>query len=575
MKQFYSYMKPYWREMILSPILKLIEALLELLVPLILAGLIDQVLQGESFSSLLPQLGYLVALAFLGVVVALTAQYYAAKASVHLVKDLSDDLFEHISFLPVQSRQELTQQKLLTTLTADTLQVQTGLNLFLRLFLRAPIIVFGAVVMAFSLSPRLALIFLGMVAILFVAIYGLSLYAQPSYQAVKGKQEMLIETLDEHLSGFRLIRAFNQGKREQKNFTQTNQNYQQAAITAANRSTLINPTTYFIVNLALLILLWQGRLSHLTGLIGAGSLVALVNYLLQILQELLKLTTMIASLNQSLVSLKRIKQIFEMPRENLQTELVQREASFAYQLDQVSLTYHQAEEAALKELDLTIPKGMTLAITGSTGSGKSSLLNLLAGLLSPSQGQVKLGQWSGHLPTLNHWREQVSFVAQKNQLLSGSLRSYLTLVMTEEASDDRLWWALELAQAKDFIKERQGQLDTEIAPYGQNFSGGQKQRLAIAKSLLAKKSIIIWDDVTSALDYVTEHRIITGLRQHFPEVTLIMVTQRIKTLQSADKILVLDKGRLAGFGQHQELLMTSTLYRQFYLSQTGKEALDA
>lgn len=545
---------------------------MELLVPFVLAHIIDQILPQNNLSGLGIWLGILLSFGLVGVLVALLAQYYAAKASVGFANQVNQALFAHISQLSPQTRNKLSKSALASRLTADNLQVQTGLNLFLRLFLRAPIIVFGAMGMAFLISTRLTLIFLVMIVSLFMIVIGISRLSNPAYADLRQLQEGLMSQTDQQLSGFATIRAFDQTNLELSSFATSNQAYKHQALKVAKLANLINPATYLVVNLALMTLLWQGRIGFVSGRLTAGSLIALVNYLLQILQELLKLATMLTNLNQALVSSRRISGIFSLEKENLDA-LVSGNVgdSLGFTLKHVSLSYQDGEEPALADLTLNLSLGKLTGVVGATGSGKTSFINLLAGLWQPSQGVIEPHFPDKNALSLKDWRQQVSLVSQDKQLLSGSIRQHLTLGMAKEVSDEQLWWALDLAQAKDFISQRPGQLDATIEPFGRNFSGGQRQRLHLARAILQNRPLMILDDATSALDYVTEGQILAAIAEQLPNTRVIMVSQRLKTLQEADQILVLDKGNLVGQGHHEDLLSNCPTYRDLYQSQAREK----
>ncbi|MGT2895532.1 ABC transporter ATP-binding protein [Streptococcus entericus] len=569
MTYFLPFLKPYRWQLIWSPLLKLLEALLELLVPMALSIIIDQVLPQHQPRLLWFWGAGLIGLATFNVLVALLAQYLAAKASVGFATALNQALFHHVTGLSVHQQQALGNSALLTRLTVDVLALQTGLNLFLRLVLRAPIIVFGAVVMAFFISPSLTIIYLSMVAGLFGLAYGLSRRVSATFLFLKQQQEKLFSVISEQLSGMRLIRAFHQIDREQADYSKHQETYTHETIKAANLANLINPGTYIIVNLSLLVLIYQGRQDIFGGQLSAGALVALVNYLLQILQELLKMMSLTASLSQAWVSGQRIRGLFLEEEENLhQTYPIDHQSVLGYELETVGLTYGSADYPVLSNLSLTLPLGQFVGIVGTTGAGKSSVVNLLAGLLPPSRGRIslRLSRSSAEL-TLAEWRQAVRLVPQKSRLLSGTIRSNLMLGLSAPVSDETLWQALDLAQAKTFVQALPEQLDAPVAPLGANFSGGQRQRLALARALVKPSPVLILDDATSALDYLTEMKVLSAIKAQFPDTLLVMVSQRLKNVMTADQILVLDKGQLVGQGTHQELLRSSAIYQNLYQSQ--------
>ena len=573
MKQLLSYFKPYLKESFLAPLFKLLEAVLELLVPLVIAGIVDQSIPQKDQGHLWMQMGLLFVFAVIGVLVALVAQFYSAKAAVGFAKELTNDLYRHILSLPKDSRDRLTTSSLVTRLTSDTYQIQTGINQFLRLFLRAPIIVFGAIFMAYRLSPELTFWFLVMVAILSFVIVVLSRLVNPLYSILRKKTDQLVQETRQQIQGMRVIRAFGQEKREIENFQVLNQVYTAIQMKTGHWSSLLTPLTYLIVNGTLLVIIWNGYISIQGGWLSQGALIALINYLLQILVELIKLAMLINSLNQSYISAKRIEEVFAEKPEDILTEIVQKETSSnqSLRVEHLSFTYPDAAQPSLRNISFAMQQGQILGIIGGTGSGKSSLVQVLLGLYAADKGSISLYRDGRSPRNLSEWRSWMAYVPQKVELFKGTIRSNLALGMEEPVSDQELWQSLEIAQAKDFVSDKEGQLDAEVQAGGRNFSGGQKQRLSIARAVLRQAPFLILDDATSALDTITESNLLKAVQDNLPNTSLILISQRTSTLKIADQILLLEKGEQLALGNHEELMETSQVYREINASQHGKE----
>ena len=573
MKHLLSYFKPYIKESFLAPLFKLLEAVFELLVPMVIAGIVDQSIPHKNQGHLWMQMGLLFVFAVIGVLVALVAQFYSAKAAVGFTKELTNDLYRHILSLPKDSRDRLTTSSLVTRLTSDTYQIQTGINQFLRLFLRAPIIVFGAIFMAYRLSPELTLWFLVMVAILTFVIVVLSRLVNPLYSSLRKKTDQLVQETRQQLQGMRVIRAFGQEKREIENFQRLNQIYTAIQMKTGYWSSLLTPLTYLIVNGTLLVIIWNGYLSIQGGWLSQGALIALINYLLQILVELIKLAMLINSLNQSYISAKRIEEVFAEQPEDILAEIEKREGLLnqSLRVEHLSFTYPDAAQPSLRDISFDMQQGQILGIIGGTGSGKSTLVQVLLGLYKPDKGTVAFYQAGNSPQNLAQWRSWIAYVPQKVELFKGTIRSNLTLGMENPVSDQELWQALEIAQAKDFVSEKDGQLDAEVQAGGRNFSGGQKQRLSIARAVLRQAPFLILDDATSALDTITESNLLKAIQENLPNTSLVLISQRTSTLKIADQILLLEKGQQLALGNHEELMKTSQVYREINASQHGKE----
>lgn len=573
MKYLSRYFKGYLKETVLGPLFKLFEASFELLVPIIIARIVDTIIPSNNEVNLVLMIGLLFLFAVVGVIVAITAQYFSSKAAVGYTRQLTKDLFEKIMGLSKEDRDKLTTSSLVTRLTSDTYQIQTGINQFLRLFLRAPIIVFGAIIMAFNISSKMTIDFLVMVAILFVIVFTMSHLLNPIYASIRRATDKIVNMTRQQLEGVRVIRAFGQVDKEEREFAAANQNYTDLQLKAGRLSSLVTPLTYLVVNSTLILVIWQGNIQIGKGLLSQGMLIALVNYLLQILTELLKMTMLVTSLNQSFISAKRITEVFEKESEDLATELEEMTSDFAVSVNDMSFTYPTAAEPSLSHIDFQLNPGDFLGVIGGTGSGKSTLVELLTHLYTPQEGRLAIFQNQKSPKTLGEWRSWISVVPQKAELFQGTIRSNLTLGMRGDVSDETLWKALDIAQASDFVSEKEGQLDATVEAFGRNFSGGQRQRLTIARAIVQKAPLLILDDSTSALDYLTESKLLTAINEQLSDTTLILISQRTNSLKAADKILLLDKGHQLGFASHDELLASNELYRDIHYSQhqKGKE----
>ncbi|MGQ7413846.1 ABC transporter ATP-binding protein [Streptococcus suis] len=572
MKFLSRYFKDYIKESILGPVFKLLEACFELLVPLIIAYIVDTIIPNGSQGNLVAMLFLLVGLACIGIIVSLIAQYYSAKAAVGVTKELTNDLYQKVLSLPKSSRDILSSSSLLTRLTSDTLQIQTGINTFLRLFLRAPIVVFGSLIMAFYISPSLSAYFLGMIILLIFIVTVISVMTSRIYQSMRKELDGLVGQVRETVTGWRVIRAFGQREREIKAFQGINQIYKKQQLQAGFWSSLLSPLTFLVVNGTLLILIWQGNIAISHNLLEQGMLVALINYLLQILVELVKMIMVVSTLNQTYISAQRIQEVFDQTSEEVESSLpivVSEDKEIIFSVRHLSFSYPKSAEESLSDITFDLRKGQFMGIIGGTGSGKSTLVDLLQALYSVLTNQLSLFIDGKSPKNLKEWRQQIAVVPQQAQLFAGTIRSNLSLGL-EEISDSDLWSALEIAQAKSFIEDKGG-LDSPVEAFGKNFSGGQRQRLTIARAILQKAPILILDDATSALDYLTESRLLAAIRQELPGQNLIMVSQRTNSLRTADQILVLEQGRQVGLGRHEVLLRSSAIYQEIHQSQQQGE----
>ncbi|MCB2861239.1 ABC transporter ATP-binding protein [Streptococcus suis] len=572
MKFLSRYFKDYIKESILGPVFKLLEACFELLVPLIIAYIVDTIIPNGSQGNLVAMLFLLVGLACIGIIVSLIAQYYSAKAAVGVTKELTNDLYQKVLSLPKSSRDILSSSSLLTRLTSDTLQIQTGINTFLRLFLRAPIVVFGSLIMAFYISPSLSAYFLGMIILLIFIVTVISVMTSRIYQSMRKELDGLVGQVRETVTGWRVIRAFGQREREIKAFQGINQIYKKQQLQAGFWSSLLSPLTFLVVNSTLLILIWQGNIAISHNLLEQGMLVALINYLLQILVELVKMIMVVSTLNQTYISAQRIQEVFEQESEDVESSLpkvVSEDKEIIFSVRHLSFSYPKSAEESLADIAFDLRKGQFMGIIGGTGSGKSTLVDLLQALYSVPTNQLSLFIDGKSPKNLKEWRQQIAIIPQQAQLFAGTIRSNLSLGL-EEISDSDLWSALEIAQAKSFIEDKGG-LDSPVEAFGKNFSGGQRQRLTIARAILQKAPILVLDDATSALDYLTESRLLAAICRELPEQTLIMVSQRTNSLRTADQILVLEQGRQVGLGRHEDLLRSSAIYQEIHQSQQQGE----
>ncbi|HEL2194873.1 TPA: ABC transporter ATP-binding protein [Streptococcus suis] len=568
MKFLSRYFKDYIKESILGPVFKLLEACFELLVPLIIAYIVDTIIPNGSQGNLVAMLFLLVGIACIGIIVSLIAQYFSAKAAVGVTKELTNDLYQKVLSLPKSSRDILSSSSLLTRLTSDTLQIQTGINTFLRLFLRAPIVVFGSLIMAFYISPSLSAYFLGMIILLIFIVTVISVMTSRIYQSMRKELDGLVGQVRETVTGWRVIRAFGQREREIKAFQGINQIYKKQQLQAGFWSSLLSPLTFLVVNSTLLILIWQGNIVISHNLLEQGMLVALINYLLQILVELVKMIMVVSTLNQTYISAQRIQEVFEQESEDVESSLpkvVSEDKEIIFSVRHLSFSYPKSAEESLSDIAFDLRKGQFMGIIGGTGSGKSTLVDLLQALYSVPTNQLSLFIDGKSPKNLKEWRQRIAIVPQQAQLFAGTIRSNLSLGL-EEISDSDLWSALEIAQAKSFIEDKGG-LDSPVEAFGKNFSGGQRQRLTIARAILQKAPILILDDATSALDYLTESRLLVAIRQELPGQNLIMVSQRTNSLRTADQILVLEQGRQVGLGRHEDLLRSSAIYQEIHQSQ--------
>lgn len=576
MKYLKVYLKDYKRDSILAPLFKMLEAMFDLLVPVVVAHIINVGIVNQDRGDILMCCGILVLMAIVGLCCSFTAQYFAARAAIGSATGLRHMLFAHIQKLGFSEMDTIGSSTLITRMTSDINQVQNGLNLFLRLFLRSPFIVFGAMVMAFTINVRLGLIFVVTIPVLSLIIFGLMGLTSPLYKKVQGKLDVITGNARENLSGVRVIRAFGREKEESEKFSQANHELVKEQLFVGRISALMNPLTYSVVNIGIIAILWAGSRSVEGGVLMSGDIVALVNYMSQILVELVKLANLIVTISRAMASLGRVEQVLdtktvmEFPEstkrgETISTNKTEEAVSFAH----VSLSYAQAGEESLSDISFSVKRGETIGIIGGTGSGKSSLVHLIPRFYDATSGQIfLLGR------PIQEWdreelRKKVGIVMQKVQVFSGTIRSNL-LMGNEGASEEEMWQALRIAQAEEFVRKKSGGLDETVEQGGRNLSGGQRQRLTIARALVRRPEILILDDSSSALDYATDAALRKELKSLPSDVTVFLVSQRTSSIRHADHILVLEDGKAAGWGTHEELLESCEIYREIYESQYGK-----
>ena len=574
MNKMLGYLNGYKRESVLAPLFKMLEATFDLFVPLVMADIVNVGIAAHDFHYILIRCGILLLLAIIGLACSLTAQYFSAKASVGYSTALRHALFAHIQTLGFTEMDTLGTSTLITRMTSDLNQVQSGLNLFLRLFLRSPFVVFGAMIMAFTVNVRAALIFVVAIPLLSVVVFGVMVVTRPLYKTVQTRLDRVLGLTRENLTGARVVRAFDKEQTEVNRFEDANALLTKMQLHVGHISALMNPLTYVIINLAIVALLYVGSVQINVGGMASGDVIALVNYMNQILVELVKLANLIVQVSKALACAGRVQAVLDtkpgmqFPQE-VSGEVPAEKQNDAVRFDHVGLTYAGAGAPSLTDISFTAEKGQTIGVIGGTGSGKSSLVSLIPRFYDATEGSVEIfGR-----PVQNYPREElrgkVSVVMQKAQLFGGTIRSNL-LWGNQNASDADLWAALETAQAAEFVHSKPLGLDEPVEQGGRNLSGGQKQRLTIARALVSKPDILILDDSASALDYATDAALRKALAALPGSMTVFIVSQRAASLQHADQILVLDDGHLAGLGTHAELLTSCPVYEEIYASQFKK-----
>ncbi len=572
MKKLWIYLKDYKKETVLAPLFKLLEASFELMIPLVVAAIVDKGIGGENLGYVYRMGGIMVLLGVVGLIAAVSAQYFAAKAAVGFATGLRSALFKHIQSLSYTEIDTVGTSTLITRLTSDVNQVQSGVNMTLRLLLRSPFIVFGAMIMAFTVDVRSALIFVCVIPLLSLVVFGIMYITMPMYRQVQKFLDGVLALTRENLTGIRVIRAFHKEKDEVEKFKKGNEDLTGMQLLVGKISALMNPVTYVIINLGLVVLLYTGALKVDMGDLTQGQVIALVNYISQILVELIKLANLIVLLTKALSCANRISSIFDVQssmQEGSIDEITTLDEQPVLEFEHVGLHYTGAAEESLTDITFTVEQGETVGIIGGTGSGKTSLVNLIPRFYNATAGVVKyLGKPIEYYSS-KRLRREIRVVPQKAVLFKGTIKSNL-LWGNENATHEEMERALEASQSMEFVQKLDGYLDAPVAQGGKNFSGGQRQRLTIARGLMGGPKILILDDSTSALDYATDAKLRQALRERMKETTTFIVSQRTSSIQSADKIIVLEDGHMAGIGTHEELLETCSVYQEIYASQYQK-----
>lgn len=573
MKNLLIYLKDYKKECVLAPLFKMLEAIFELLVPLVMASVIDVGIAEGDISYIIKMCLILILLGVVGLISAVTAQYFSAKAAAGFGTALRHGLFAHIQRLSFTSQDKLGDATLITRITSDVNQAQSGVNMVLRLFLRSPFIVFGAMVMAFTIDVSGAMTFVVIIPLLSLVVFGVMAISIPLYKKVQGKLDAVTQSARENLTGVRIIRAFHLEQQELKAFGVRNQELTEMQMFVGKISGLLNPVTYVMINAATAYLIYKGALQVDAGILTQGEVVALVNYMGQILVELIKLANLIVTVTKAIACGNRIQTVFEVPEgEGGEKPLAEEKEARGDEMvvfSHVGLTYEDASEESLSDISFTARRGETIGVIGGTGSGKTSLVHLICGFYPYTKGSIRIEgrEISSYEP--KELRKKVGIVMQKAVLFQGTVRENLSWGR-EDATDEEMYEALKTAQALEVVEKKEG-LDTKVSQEGKNFSGGQRQRLTIARALVRKPEILILDDSASALDYATDAALrgaIAGLKE---KPTVFIVSQRASSIRYADKILVLEDGELSGIGTHEELLLSCEVYREIYYSQFPEE----
>ena len=571
MNKLKPYLKPYLKEMILAPLFKLFEAILELLVPLVMTVIIDKGIGNRDTALILQQGAILIGLGIVGVVVSITAQYFAAKAATGFTADVRQALFSKIQYFSFSQLDAIGNDTLLTRLTSDMNLVQSGLNIALRLLLRSPFIVAGAIVMAFVVNVEMAWTFVITVPILAVVVFGIIYWTIPMYRRVQEQLDRIMRIVHENLLGVRVIRAFNREEKEIQTFRENTEALNQSQQKVSGLSGAMNPITFVIVNVALIVILYGGAIKVDTGTLTKGEVIALTNYMSQILVELVKFANLVVTMTKSLASAERIDTILSIEADMVEgTKEVHPEGEVAVAFNDVTLTYQGDQNAALNHISFTALKGQTIGVIGGTGSGKSSLVNMIPRFYDATKGNVEVFGEDVRDYRLSSLRGAVGMVLQKAQLFRGTIADNVRFG-NASASSEVIEHALDVAQASEFVQTKEGGLDYGIEQNGRNLSGGQKQRMTIARAIAKQAPILILDDSASALDFATDAKLREAIKNQTPRPTTFIVSQRAASVQYADLILVLDEGNLVGKGTHEELLANNEIYQEIYYSQFPKE----
>lgn len=574
MRSLLKYLKDYKKESILAPVFKMLEASFELFVPLVMAAIIDTGIANHDKGYIFRMGGVLVALGLIGLACSVTAQFFSAKAAVGFATKLRHALFSHIQGLSYAELDTLGTNTLITRMTSDVNQLQSGVNLTLRLLLRSPFIVFGAMIMAFTVDVKAALIFVVAIPLLSIVVFGIMIVSLPLYKKVQAALDKVLGRTRENLEGARVIRAFCKEGQEIESFSEENEALLNIQVFVGKISAAMNPLTYIIVNIALVVLLWTGAIRVDGGIITQGAVVALVNYMSQILVELIKMANLIIQITKALACAKRIESILAVENSQQIEDLTQQakaETDEVIRFEHVGLTYQGGGEESLTDIDFAVKKGQTIGIIGGTGSGKTSVVNLIPRLYDATRGTVYVDGQDVKTYDPKQLRSKVGIVPQKAVLFAGTIRENL-LWGNENATEEQLERALEISQAKEFVDTKEGRLDFKIAQGGKNLSGGQRQRMTIARAVVRDPEILILDDSASALDFATDAKLRHAIREMGNDMAVIIVSQRSSSIQYADQIIVLDDGKMVGIGTHDSLLAENEVYQEIYYSQFPKEA---
>ena len=578
MRKLLIYLKDYKKESVLAPLFKMLEAIFELFVPLVMSAVIDVGIKNSDKPYIIKMCLVLVTLGIIGLVCSITAQYFAAKAACGFATKLRHSLFDHIQSLSFSEMDTIGTSTLITRMTSDINQVQNGVNMTLRLFLRSPFVVFGSMIMAFTISIKAAMIFVIAIPLLSLVVFGIMYMSIPLYKNVQSNLDDVLRITHENLTGSRVIRAFHKEDNEIEQFENSNNSLSKLQIYVGKISALMNPITYAIINIAIVALIWTGAIQVNIGNISQGNVVALVNYMSQILVELVKLANLIVLINKAIACGNRVESVFEINSSLIEPEkpavVGEKLPETVVSFDHVSLKYKNSSQDSLTDINFDVKRGETIGIIGGTGSGKSSLVNMLPRFYDYTGGQLKIDGIDVKDYAVDDLRNKIGVVMQKAVLFKGSIRENLKWG-NPYASDADLMEALETAQAAEVVQGKENGLDAEVAQGGKNFSGGQKQRLTIARALVRKPEILILDDSASALDYATDAALRKAIRDMKNSPTLFIVSQRAASILYADKIIVLDDGKVAGIGTHTELLESCPVYQEIYYSQFPKERKEA
>ena len=567
MRKLLRFLKDYKKESILSPLFKLLEASFELFVPLVMAAIIDTGIGNKDGGFILKMCGILILLALVGLTCSITAQYFAAKAAVGFATKVRHALFDHIQKLSYTEMDTAGTDTMITRMTSDINQAQSGVNMVLRLFLRSPFIVFGAMIMAFTIDVKAALIFVVTIPVLSVVVFGIMIITIPLFRRVQASLDKVLGVTRENLTGSRVIRAFNKEQEEIADFDESNERLTDVQLFVGKISALMNPLTYIIINVALVILIWTGAIQVNIGKISQGEVVALVNYMSQILVELVKLANLIITVTKAIACGNRVQSIFEMETSMVDGNGSKKEdTGYTVEFRNVSMRYKGAGADTLTGIDFKAKPGDTIGIIGGTGSGKSSVVNLIPRFYDVTEGQVMVDGMDVREYKITDLRDKIGIVPQKAVLFAGTVRSILAWGK-EDATEEEMQQALSVAQAAEVVDKKDGKLDAEVEQGGKNFSGGQKQRLTIARALVKQPEILIMDDSSSALDYATDAKLRQAIHNMPNRPTVFIVSQRAASIMYADKIIVLDDGTVAGTGTHEELLKDCSVYQEIYYSQ--------